>query len=118
MPGRRERSAAMFHIKNLGILNLHPMLEGIVSTLYKKFGLDVITSAFRPGDPKCHGTSPELRGIDIRCRDMLIANHIAEFVNARWQYDPKRPTMKCAKPHKQHLHLQVYPSTVKHRGGW
>lgn len=108
----------MFHIKNLGVLNAHLMLEKILVAVRARFGLDVITSGFRPGDPRCHGTVPELRGADLRCRDLLIGNHIAAWVNANWQYDPKRPDMKCAKCHKglsgaYHLHFQVHPNTIR-----
>lgn len=116
MQEKRERSASMYHIKNLDILNLEPMLQEICEAVKERFGLDVITDAFRPGDDGVHGTTP-LRGIDKRCRDKLIGNHVATWVNMRWLYDSERPGKKCCICHDTgkglHLHLQVHPRSVR-----
>lgn len=106
----------MFHLKNLDILNLAPKLKTIVKAIYAKFGLDVVTSAYRFGDPGVHGQMP-LRGIDLRCRDAIIGNHIANWINKKWQYDFTRPKKKCAICHNTgkglHIHLQSHPNTKR-----
>lgn len=111
----------MFRIKNLDVLNLEPRLKEIIKAVEKRFGLDVITSGLRPWDKGVHGTSP-LRGIDLRCRDKLIGNHVATWVNMRWLYDSNRPNKKCAICHDVgqgiHLHFQVHPTTTKREGKW
>ena len=104
----------MFRIKNLGVLNLDAALEGIVEAVRVRFGLDVVTSAYRPGDEGVHGTTP-LRGLDMRCRDIYVGTYIANWVNEWWVYDPERPSKKCAICHDTgsgvHLHFQVHPRT-------
>ena len=106
----------MFHLKSLKILNLEPMLEEIANAVHDRFDMTVVTSAFRPGDEGVHGTIP-VRGLDLRCRDKMIGNIICNWVNARWQYDPKRPFMDCAMCHDVgsgiHLHFQVHPNTIR-----
>ena len=113
----------IFHLKNLDILNAEPMLQDIIMAAWEKFGLDVVTSGYRPSDKGTHGTTP-LRAIDLRCRDSVIGNHIAKWVNKRWQYDPDRPKMNCAICHDSgsgkglHLHLQVHPNTIRIKNKW
>ena len=106
----------MWHIKNLDILNMHPMLQEVAEAVKKRFGLNIITDGLRPGDEGVHGTTP-LRGVDLRCRDKLIGKHIETWVNMRWQYDPKRPKKQCCWCHDTgrglHLHFQVHPSTIR-----
>lgn len=106
-----------YHIKNLDILNPETILNEIVQAVRERFGLDMITDAFRPGDTGVHGTIPDLRGIDMRCRDPHIGNHVADYVNVRWQYDHTRPKKKCAIFHNTgkgfHLHFQTHPNTIK-----
>jgi len=108
----------MFHLKNLDVLNLHPVLKVIAKEVCVKFSLNVITSAYRPGDSGVHGQMP-LRGIDLRCRSAVVGNHIANWVNERWQYDSRRPRKKCAICHDTgkglHLHFQVHPSTKRRK---
>lgn len=104
----------MFHIKDLDILNLDPNLQAVVLAVEDRFGLDIVTSAFRPGDKGVHGQMP-LRGLDLRCRDKLVGNHVAGWVNRRWQYDPDRPEKMCAMCHDTgrglHLHFQSHSRT-------
>ena len=75
-----------------------------------------VTSLYRIGDDGVHGTLP-LRGIDLGCSNINIGEQIEKFVNDLWQYDPTRPSMKCAMVHNVssglHLHLQVHPNTKK-----
>ena len=98
------------------------MLEEIVTAVKIRFGLDVITDGFRPGDDGVHGTTPLLRGIDLRCRDKLIGNHIATWVNMRWQYDTDRPQKQCCICHDTgkglHLHFQSHPNTIQIGNRW
>lgn len=108
----------MFHIKDLYVLNLDVHLLAIALAVEDHFGLNVITSAYRQGDKGVHGQMP-LRGLDLRCRSMLIGNHVAGWVNRRWQYDPERPEKECALCHDTgrglHLHFQSHPNTVLDR---
>ena len=73
-----------------------------------------ITSLYRIGDKGVHGALP-LRGGDLRIRNKNIGKIVAATVNLLWQYDDKRPNLKCAIIHGQganlHLHLQVHPNT-------
>jgi hypothetical protein len=102
----------MFSLKDLTILNLHSLLLELVLELYDAFNLDIITSAYRPGDKGVHGTQP-LRGIDFRCRDAVVGKRIEGWINQRWKYDSLRPEKKCAVWHNVHLHLQVHNNTRK-----
>ena len=107
----------MWHVKDLSIFNLNPVLAEIVGAARDEFGIDVVTSAYRVGDPGVHGTQP-LRGIDIRCRNSTMGIAIQDWVNNRYQYDPKRPDMKCCLFHAgtsgaYHLHFQSHPSTQR-----
>jgi len=104
----------MFHLKNLEILNLDPMLIRIAWAVYDRFGLDVITSGNRPGDKGVHGY---FRGLDLRCRDGVVGGRIASWINQYFRYDPERPKKVCAKwKHKKgkgpHLHFKVHLNTV------
>lgn len=111
----------VFHLKNLDVLNLEPMLQEIAEAVYERFGLDVVTSAFRPGDEGVHGTTP-LRGIDFRCRDKFIGQHIAIWVNMRYRYDPDRIEKQCCICHDAgkglHLHFQSHPDTIRIKDKW
>lgn len=106
----------MLHLKNLEVLNIHPILKKIVVEDVIVLGLDVITSAYRPGDPRCHGTLP-LRALDFRCRVAFIGEMVAAYINERWLYDPNRPHMKVCMFHDTgkgyHLHIQVHPNTIR-----
>jgi hypothetical protein len=107
-----------YHLKNLEVLNLDTKLRNIVRVLYEKYGLCVITSAYRHGDTGVHGTQP-LRGIDLRVRDDQLGVIVANYVNVRYRYDSARPDKKVAKYHDigqgAHLHLQVHPNTIEIR---
>lgn len=106
----------MYRIKDLKILNLHPLLREVVGWVTAKHGYDIITSAHRPDDPGVHGTIP-VRGIDLRIFNVGIAQLIANAINRRWIYDSERPGKKVAIVHDVgsgwHLHLQVHPNTAK-----
>ena len=101
-----------FYVKDLSVLNLDPKLIEIANWVKKQFGLDVVTSAYRPEDPGVHG---DHRGLDLRCRNIAKGEEVEAAVNERWEYDPERPSKKCALYHDAgsgiHLHLQVHPNT-------
>jgi hypothetical protein len=78
----------------------------------------VLTSTYRPGDPRCHGTNP-LRAVDLRQHSRAVGVAAADYINYHWDYDARRPRLKCALYHDvgngPHLHIQVHPSTVMAR---
>jgi hypothetical protein len=112
---RRIMNSLPWELKDLPVANIHPTLAVIAEQVKREFGLNVITSAFRLGDSGVHGTQP-VRGLDLRCWDTDLGFRVAEWVNARWAYDPDRPGKQCALYHNAgsgvHLHLQAHPKTV------
>ena len=107
----------MVLIKDFSVLNLHPMLEQIAEDIEKEFGPGVYTSIHRPGDSGVHGTIP-VRGLDRRCRDHTRGATIQAWVNTWFEYDAKRPELKCCIFHKVpmgafHLHFQAHDNTQK-----
>lgn len=106
----------MFKVKNLEVLNLDPKLQEIAEWAKDNWGLDIITSGYRPGDTGVHGQQP-VRGLDLRCRDRQVGEMVEALINSKWKYDPNRPNMNCCLFHDIgqgiHLHLQVHPNTVK-----
>ncbi len=76
-----------------------------------------VTSLYRIDDNGVHGTLP-CRGLDLGCKDEVIGNRVADYINSRWVYDPERPDMVCCIYHKvaggqSHLHLQSHPNTER-----
>ena len=109
-----------------------PKLSKMVKTIVEdaaefartKFNWEfTVTSIFRTKaeDAALHasGLHVEWRAVDIRSRgiDQEAVNKVAEFINKKYAYDPKRPGMKvCFKePHGNgvHAHYQVHPNTKK-----
>ena len=93
----------------------HPKLIKLIAWLEKETGLEFVeTSSRRIDDAGVHGTDPT-RGEDLRCRSMEIGKALRRFINRSWQYDTKRPGIKCCLLHGEgsnlHLHLQVHPNT-------
>ena len=92
-------------------------LREIATELEARTGVEfTVTSLFRIGDPGVHGQLP-LRGVDLRMRDAETGTTIANDINRRWVYDPKRPELACAVLHGDgpnlHLHLQTHPNTAR-----
>jgi len=89
-------------------------LKRVILDKESAFGEGVITSLYRINDPGPHGTLP-LRAMDERCKDSIIGNRVAEYLNSRWVYDFNRPDMKVCIFHDVgkgvHLHYQVHPNT-------
>lgn len=80
----------------------------------------MITSAYRANavhakDSRIHSTIP-CRAMDFSVCDIPDPESACQDVNQYWQYDPKRPWMKCALYHDvglgPHIHLQVHRNTV------
>ena len=76
-----------------------------------------VTSLFRMDDPGCHGTLP-CRAMDLGCKDHVIGERVADYLNKRWIYDPTRPSKVCAIYHTKkggqpHIHVQSHPSTKR-----
>jgi hypothetical protein len=107
---------------------LSPMVRKIVEDAAEfartKFNWEfTITSIFRTKaeDAALHasGIHVEWRAVDVRSIgiDQDAVNKVAEFINKKYAYDPKRPGMKvCFKePHGNgvHAHYQVHPNTKK-----
>jgi hypothetical protein len=103
-------------IKNLEVLNLHPKLIPIVEQVMAVYDLTLITSAYRPGDEGVHGQMP-VRGLDLRCHQVVLGKAIEEDINKEWMYDPERPLIKVCVAHGEgdnfHVHLQVHRNTIK-----
>lgn len=106
--------SAEWKVKNLAVVNLDPMLIEVAEWVKAQFGLEMITSAYRPGDPGVHGY---FRGLDLRCRARERGKAIAAAINEEFIYDPDRPWMKVAIYHDVgkgvHLHLQVCDQTIR-----
>jgi hypothetical protein len=93
----------------------HPKLRKLLAWLEKETGFEFTeTSGYRKGDKGVHGVG---RGSDLRCRDASLGKNIEALINGEWQYDPKRPDLKCCILHGEganlHLHIQVHPNTIK-----
>ncbi len=76
----------------------------------------VITSLYRIDDSGVHGMLP-LRGTDLRWRDHQLGAEVVRIINEEWEYDPNRPSKRCAIAHGEgnnyHIHLQVHSGTKK-----
>lgn len=99
------------------LMFIDPKLRLIAIRVEKKMGCEfTATSLYRIGDKGVHGTLP-LRGLDLRCRYGFLGILIQDYINKNWQYDPKRPDMKCCLFHDTgrglHLHIQTHPNTKR-----
>ena len=113
----------MILIKNPSVLksllskNYHPLVIEIVLDVLSIASEVVITEGWREGKG-VHSTDP-CRGIDLRSwiYSARKLKEIQDYINLRWTYDPKRPTMECCVVHDVgkgvHLHLQVHPNTIR-----
>ncbi len=101
-----------FILKNLTVLNLNATLILIAKDIEREFGLNVVTSAYRPSDIGVHG---DHRGLDLRCRSQSQGELVTNWINSKWQYDRTRWELKVCVAHGKgsnyHLHLQVHPNT-------
>jgi len=112
----------MIIIKDTDVLKevlcgFEPVLVEIATYIVYLYGNAVFTSGYREGDPGVHGQKPG-RGLDLRSWIYSNPQEVADVVNSKWQYDPRRPKKKCAIVHKTktgavHLHLQSHPKTVR-----
>ena len=108
------------------LTNLDPRLRAVFEDflffLWQGDELEV-TSIYRtPSEDRdlkasgIHVTVPH-RSMDIRVVNWDSAQEYADKVNARWEYDSRRPHLKVAlgAPHGTgpHIHLQVHPGTKR-----
>ena len=113
----------MILIKNTSVLKAllskeyHPLLIEIVLDAISVAENVVVTEGWREGGG-VHSTDP-CRGLDIRSwiYSATKLREIQDYINSRWVYDPKGPTMECIILHNTgqgiHLHLQCHPNTVR-----
>ena len=110
----------------------HPTLTKLVAWCSVRHSKFMITSAFRKNDSGVHGTIP-CRGTDLRTWHFRgkgvtdeefykLMKMLENDTNKFWVYDPKRPTMKCAKYKSDakkgpHIHLKVHDRTIYHEKG-
>ena len=95
----------------------HPTLTALAMWCSVRHSKFMITSAFREDKGSVHGHG---RGLDLRTNWWTESQitQIVKDVNDFWQYDWKRPKMKCAAYHdKSHIHLKVHDRTVYHEQG-
>ena len=59
--------------------------------------------------------SPYHRAIDIDADDTTpdINQLVADVINSRWHYDPRRPDLNVVLYHLGHWHCQVHPRTQR-----
>lgn len=108
--------------------NLIPIMEDLEARWYEPA---TITSVYRPPEEEAtlnpammgaggtskspHSTKPP-RAADVRTRNIRrdVVESAVMALNAKWIYDPSRPTMKVAKfeSEKAHVHLQCHASTT------
>ena len=91
-------------------------LRKILTEIERVTGIEfTVTSLYRIDDDGVHGTLP-LRGTDLRCRSKAVGEFLRDWINARWIYDPARPSRDVCIFHDTgsgyHLHIHVHPATV------
>jgi hypothetical protein len=106
----------MYQIDITQLMFLHENQRAVLQWMLSQFGMAfVITSLYRVADPGVHGVIP-LRGTDLRCHSIPVANEIKRETNAHWKYDPERPNKKVVRAHTGtafHLHVQTHPRTYE-----
>lgn len=100
-------------IQQLEFIDSH--LRSIAVDIEKHFDVEFeATSLYRIDDPGVHGTLP-LRGLDLGCKNQAFGDMVADYINTKWVYDPKRPEKQCCTCHDVggglHLHIQTHPNT-------
>ena len=101
----------------LGVLAVpwEPKLKELLIWIENKWSNNTITCAYEKRDySSVHSTIP-LRGFDLRSRNFIDPQKIADEINSQWIYDPQRPEKKCCVFHDvgkgPHFHLQVHNDT-------
>lgn len=100
-------------IQQLDFIDGH--LKTIAMDIENHFSVEFeVKSLYRIDDPGVHGQLP-VRGLDLGCKDQKFGDLVSDYVNSKWEYDHKRPEMKCCICHDAgqglHLHLQTHPNT-------
>ena len=68
---------------------------------------------------KASGVHSHWRAVDVRTRgrSQKVIDDVAAYINKRWVYDPRRPSLKVcfAEPHGTgpHAHFQVHDNTKR-----
>lgn len=94
----------------------HYLLTELLSDLYDYAGPQMMTGLWGTWGSGVHGTIP-LRAVDIGSLDHETGVRLQDYLNSRWEYDPKRPGMNVALWHNAgrgwHLHIQSHPNTSR-----
>lgn len=88
----------------------HENLKTVFGWFQAAVGLELFLTSTWRNDKGVHNTTP-MRAADARCRDEHIGKAIAESVNRKFIYDPKRPQLPVCIYHLGHLHFQVHDNT-------
>jgi hypothetical protein len=103
----------------------HKKLVAMALWYAYRYNDPTLTSAHRKqkvweGDSGIHMAIPG-RALDWSIAGLSDPKKVVTDVNNHWEYDPKRPEMKCAIYHDVgqglHIHLQVHDSTVFYEHG-
>lgn len=102
--------------KNFIEVPVHSNLQNLILWFIQNFGEPLTTSAYREGGKGVHSVLP-LRGVDFRSWIYSHPQAIVDTINQVWEYDAKRPHLKCAMYHDigqgAHIHIQVHDNTRK-----
>lgn len=112
----------MIQIKDIEVLKsilthqAHPMLVRVVEWFAVRYSQTVFTCAYEKRNySSVHDLDP-YQGMDVRSWLFEDPQAIADDINAHWQYDPARPTIKTAIYHNvgrgKHIHLQAHDRTI------
>jgi len=104
----------------------HPKMIALAMWTAIRVNHPLITSAYRAekvheDDSGIHMTIP-CRALDWESRRLKDPQGVCDDINNHFEYDPKRPEMKCAIYHKVgklgwHIHTQVHDNTVYRKEG-
>ena len=112
-------------VRALMEVTYHPKMIALALWYAWRNNTPVITSAYRPKkvhdkDSGIHMTIP-CRALDWESHNLSNPEKVVEDINNHWEYDPKRPHLKCAIYHDvglgKHIHTQVHENTVFHVSG-
>ena len=105
-------------LEGLMLTTYHPILLDVLLWMRRKDIKVTITSGYRPGDPRTHGTIP-CRSVDLRSWSFPRPEEIEEMINQYWVYDPSRKEKQVALFHDsgggKHIHLQVHDLTRRRK---
>lgn len=99
-------------LEGMGKVAWHPILIRLANWCAHRYSHFRITCAWEKRDYfSVHDTNP-LRGLDIGIKEYDDPQGVADDINQCWQYDERRPNLKCAvygdEDHLDHCHLQCH----------